>query len=380
MLSILNIGIDRSLLMAGSEAGRRQLVYARELPARTIHLVKARPSDPATREIDPLLSVKSVPVRHWVEFFFRAVVAADAVLRTEQLDIIQVQDPYLCGPVGAWLAWRHRLPLVVGAFSDEIENPVWLAERPLNRVANLVGKWTLRRASAVRADSEQVADRLRLLTDSVFYVPFLIMNDQELAQPAVEAPAVRRELLGGRAGPLLLAVTRLEPEKNVAMMIEAVASVSRQLTGVTLTIAGDGTQRASLRNLAEAKLPSAVRFLGWADSSRLPALYQAADLTLLSSDRESAARVLTETLLAGTPVVTTNTAGAREVVTDGVDGRIVPVGDARAFASAILDLCSGRTDLHQMGLTASGRMSKSYSSAVVIDGLRAVYAAARGIN
>jgi glycosyltransferase involved in cell wall biosynthesis len=92
----------------------------------------------------------------------------------------------------------------------------------------------------------------------------------------------------------------------------------------------------------------------------MSAYYQAADLLLLSSNRESAARVLSESLLAGTPVLTTDTAGAREVVVDGVSGRITPVGDLAAFSSALSDLLG---DVDRLG--AMGRAGRDATRAYV---------------
>lgn len=381
-LTILNIGLDRDLLSRDvrTEAQTRQLFYTRSLPARLVHIVKAPPGTPCTRiDLDKNLSIVPCPVRHWSQFIPAAMRLGSELLRREPFDLIQVQEPFVSGLAGVSLARRFRLPLVVGLYSDEIDNPVWLAERPLNRLANRIGKWVLRQAAAARSDSLAVAERLshygfRYLT----YIPFLITHADRLLAPDAGAQAIRLRLLEDQPGPLLMAVCRLEQEKNIPLMLSAFASASKQHPGLVLAIAGSGSLADTLAQEAERIVPGRVRWLGWVGNTEMPAYYQAADLMLLSSNRESAARVLYESLLAGTPVLSTDTAGAREVIEDGVTGRIVPVGDLDAYTQALIELCSIPDRLDEMGREGRRRMSSRVTAEAVAQQLRAVYEKALG--
>lgn len=381
-LTILNIGLDRDLLSRDvrTEAQTRQLFYTRSLPARLVHIVKAPHGTPRIPiELDENLSVVPCPVRHWSQFIPAAMRLGGELLRRESFDLIQVQEPFVSGLAGVSLARRFRLPLVVGLYSDEIDNPVWLAERPLNRLANRIGKWVLRQAAAARSDSLAVAERLskygfRHLT----YIPFLITHADRLLAPDAGAQAIRLRLLDDQAGPLLLAVCRLEQEKNIPLMLSAFASAAKQHTGLVLAIAGSGSLADTLAQEAERIVPGRVRWLGWVGNTEMPAYYQAADLMLLSSNRESAARVLYESLLAGTPALSTDTAGSREVIEEGVTGRIVPVGDFDAYTHALIELCSTPDRLDEMGWEGRRRMSSRVTAEAVAQQLRAVYEKALG--
>lgn len=376
-LSILNIGLDRDLLPCGknTEAQTRQIFYARRLPARLVHLVKAPHGSFSERfNLDDNLSVVPCPARHWTQFIFTALRRGAELLNSEHFNLIQVQEPFVSGLVGAHLAHRFRLPLVVGLYGDEIDNPAWLVEHPLNRLGNLSAKWVLRHAAASRTDSRAVAERLghygfRHLT----YIPFLITHAEQLLRTVGEASAVRERLLAGMASPLLLAVCRLEQEKNIPLMLQALHNSVKHHPGIVLAIAGHGSLMADLTAAAERLVPGRVRWLGWVANTELPAYYQAADLTLLSSDRESAARVLTESLLAGTPVLTTDTAGAREIIEDGVTGCIVPVGDVNAFARSLSELCGQPDRLISMGRAGRCQMSERVTAEVVARQLRQLY-------
>jgi glycosyltransferase involved in cell wall biosynthesis len=376
-LAILNIGLDRELLSreTRTEAQERQLFYCRQIPARIVHLVKAAPAcSPEPFDLDPALCIVPCRVRHWAGFVPAAIRRGAALLRAEHFDLIQVQEPYLSGLVGAWLSRLYGVPLVVGLYSDEVDNPVWLAGRLLNRMANQVAKAVLRRAAGTRTDSRAVALRVaggsyRLVT----YIPFLITHAERLVATDAASSMLRARLLDGRPGPLLLAVSRLEAEKNLPLMLRAVAAAAEMKPGLVLAVAGSGRLAEFLAKQAESLAPGRVRWLGWVASDTLAAYYQAADLMLISSDPESAARVLTESLLAGTPVLSTDTAGAHEVVEDGVSGRIVPVGDTAAYAEALIEMISDPVRLARMGMTGRERMRASVTAEAVVTKMRDFY-------
>lgn len=376
-LKILNIGIDRALLVRReqSEAQTRQILYSQSLPARLVHIVKATYDTPKQRlEITPNLSVIPCPVRHWLGFIPKAIRLGNQLLNKESFDLIQVQDPFISGLVGAILAKRFKLPLLVGVFSDEIDNPVWLAEKRLNRIANIVGKWVLRKAKVVRTDSSAVVDRLsHHQFPNLTYIPFLITHAQQLLIANAAAEEYRLNLLGNFEGPLLLAVCRLEQEKNIPLMLNAFAKAIKHHKGLVLAIAGSGSLLSQLQQEAERLAPARVRWLGWVSNTKMPAYYQAADLMLLSSNRESAARVLFESALAATAVLSTDTAGAREVIEDGITGMIVPVGDEQAFTDALISLCNDKDKLNKMGRQARLVTASKVSSEVVVNQLRAHY-------
>lgn len=376
-ITILNIGLDRDLLSreTRAEVQARQLFYAQTLPARLVHIVKAPYDTPEGQiDLDEKLSIVPCPVKHWSQFVTATIRLGTELLRRESFDLIQVQEPFVSGLAGTYLARRFDIPLVVGLYSDEIDNPVWLKERKLNRIANVVGKYVLRHAAATRTDSRAVADRVAGIgCRNLAYIPFLITNAVRLLVPSDCAGAIRDNLLAGFSGPLMLAVNRLEAEKNVPLMLRALATASLQLPGLVLAIAGTGRLENFLRQEAERLLPGRVRWLGWVPGERMADYYQASDLMLISSDRESAARVLFESMLAGTPVVSTATAGANEVIEEQVTGRIVPVGDERAFACAVVELAQDPVRLTEMSERGRERMRQTVTADAVVGQLREFY-------
>jgi glycosyltransferase involved in cell wall biosynthesis len=86
---------------------------------------------------------------------------------------------------------------------------------------------------------------------------------------------------------------------------------------------------------------------------------------------------LSESLFAGTPVLTTDTAGAREVIEDGRSGRIVPVGDETAFATALGELAANPALIKEMGLYGRRQMESRMTGPAVAAALRDFYTEAR---
>ncbi len=152
--------------------------------------------------------------------------------------------------------------------------------------------------------------------------------------PVVRELASREELK--RAfdlnGATLVFAGRLTAQKSLGVALEAVAAAE----GVKLVIAGEGDERPVLeRRAAELGLQDRVRFLGAQPRERVVELFRAADAAVLSSSWENFPHTVVEALAVGTPVLATATGGVGEVVTDGVNGLLVPSGDSGALGEAV---------------------------------------------
>jgi glycosyltransferase involved in cell wall biosynthesis len=134
----------------------------------------------------------------------------------------------------------------------------------------------------------------------------------------------------GVSGPLLVTAGGLLPRKGQDLAIEAL----KFIPGATLILVGDGPDRSRLQGLARG-LP--VRFLGVQPHEALPGLLGAADVMVLPTISEGLANVWVESLACGTPVVTSDVGGAREVIDRPAAGRLVP-RDPAAIAGAVNEL------------------------------------------
>ena len=143
-----------------------------------------------------------------------------------------------------------------------------------------------------------------------------------------------REALGF-SGTALLSVGNLIELKGHHLIIEAL----RELPGHSLTIIGDGPERAQLESLAlRLGVAERVRFVGLVSQAELPRWYVAADALVLASSREGWANVLLEAMACGTPVVATRVGGTPEVVAAPDAGLLVDERSARSIAAGVRTL------------------------------------------
>lgn len=140
--------------------------------------------------------------------------------------------------------------------------------------------------------------------------------------------------------PVIIGVGRLVPQKDFPTLIKAFALV-RKLHSCRLVILGQGSEQQNLSNLvAELGLENDVAMLGFAEN---PYTYMAkAAVFVLSSAWEGLPNVIVEAMTLGTPIVSTNCqSGPAEILDNGKYGWLVPVGDSKAMAEAILSVLSG---------------------------------------
>lgn len=138
--------------------------------------------------------------------------------------------------------------------------------------------------------------------------------------------------------PVFLSNRNLEPLYNVACILRAFAIVQKRFPEATLTVAGDGSQRAELERLARELELRNTEFIGRVEQARMHELCERADIYLNSSNIDNMPGSIIEAYAAGLPVVTTNAGGIPYILTDGETGLMVECGDHEALAAAALRL------------------------------------------
>lgn len=172
--------------------------------------------------------------------------------------------------------------------------------------------------------------------------------DRALFRPGDRAAA--RMQLGLQPGtPLIVSVGHLIAGKRHGVLIRALASLRETRPDVQLAIIGGRAYEPDhprvLATIArEAGLQDAVRFVGAVPPAAVACWLQAADAFALGTEREGCCNAVLEALAVGLPVVTTPVGDNPRFVTDGVNGRLVPVGDVAGTASALAAVLEGEWD------------------------------------
>jgi glycosyltransferase involved in cell wall biosynthesis len=287
---------------------------------------------------------RNYPV-HWIsrsipKGAIHARTAAEIARRARTADVVYTTGMFGRSSAGAILARkpyvvkltadpafeRARRRSIVGGNVDEFQQAGGGAKVRVLRLARDV---ELRRAAHVFTPSaylRELAVSWGIAPDRVSVLPNPTPVLPEL--PATEE--LRRSF--GVNGATLAFAGRLTEQKSLRVALQAVAAVD----GVTLLIAGEGDQREPLeRDVAELGLAERVRFLGPLSRDRVVELFRAADASILSSSWENFPHTVVEALAVGTPVLSTSVGGVAEVVRDGENGLLVPIGDADALAAAV---------------------------------------------
>jgi len=127
---------------------------------------------------------------------------------------------------------------------------------------------------------------------------------------------------------------RLAPQKRPEDVIRAAALLAPSYPDVGYLIAGEGSRRPEYEALARSLgVAHAVRFVGFIPDMR--AFYASVDIMVLPSRSEGCPNVVLESMAMRRALVVSDSAGSREVVTDGINGLMFPIGDVEALAGAL---------------------------------------------
>lgn len=235
-------------------------------------------------------------------------------------------------PFAIWLAslWQDELDTQLAGGDAHarrlLRSPAW----PLLRAQEY---FVLRRARRVIANSPHTARRLLAALPEIAPRLATITIPVDVARYAHSAQRNATETI-------VLVVGRLDDErKNIPLALQSFALAARERGDLRLVLAGGGAP-ASLAELAAGLgIADRVTFTGRVSDEHLVALYQQADMLLLTSRQEGLGLVVLEAMAAGTPVVSTRSGGPEDIIGHHEEiGRLAASFDAPAVARAMLDL------------------------------------------
>jgi glycosyltransferase involved in cell wall biosynthesis len=266
-------------------------------------------------------------------FYARAPFAIARELRRFRPDAVIAQSPYegLSVLAGRALA-RSRAKVIVEIHGDWTTASRYYGSplrRAIGPLADRAAEIAVRRADAVRTVSDFTAGMVR----SLGVEPAAIFHTYtEIGAFVEQEPSPLPE--EGR----LAFVGVLERYKNIDGLAAAWRLAAPQLPGVTLELAGNGRKVETVEALLR-DLPDQTVWHRRLEPAEVAALLDRSWALVLPSFSEGLPRVAIESLARGRPVIGSTGGGIPDAVTDGENGLLVPVGDARALANAIIRFC-----------------------------------------
>jgi glycosyltransferase involved in cell wall biosynthesis len=277
------------------------------------------------------------------------------LLASERYDIVHTHSPV---PAAAARMLVRRPTMLV-----HTEHNLWDRYRWPTFAANAV---TYARNDAVLAVSDGVAGSVvrpwwARLGDAPEAETLLHGVAPDGVPHGATARAAAREALGLPAGtPVLGCVANLTPKKDHASLLEAFADLRTAHPSAVLLLLGAGPSEMDLRaKAATLELGDSVRFLG--SRSDVLDLLPAFDVFVLSSRYEGLPISLLEAMAAEVACVVTRVGGIPEVVTDGVDGRLVEPGDEVVLADALTEVLSDAEERARLARAGRARVISGFS-------------------
>ncbi len=271
-------------------------------------------------------------------------------------DVIDAQFFWPDGPAAVALGRHFGVPVSIKARGADIH--FW-GRQPATRAAivaaGCAADGLLAVSAALKADvvalgmpEERIAVHYTGIDKTAFAV-----RDRAAAKAAL-----------GVGGSLFVAVGALIARKGQAFAIDALA----QLPGATLVLIGRGEDAGALKARAERLgVADRVRLTGALPQADIADWLAAADAMVLPTASEGLANAWVEALASGTPVVTCDVGGARELIDRPAAGRLVP-RDADAIAAALRELTNAPPERHAVAATVD-RFSWDANTAALYDHL-----------
>ncbi len=334
--ALLSIGYGRQLFEPGNSE-RERLVACAHAVGGMHHIVFTMQSDSLESFTDGALHVYPTNSLFRIAMVLDAIMLGFRIIRSTSRNTswcITTQDPLASGVVGFVLRLFTKFPLVVQEHADIFSADYWRSESWSHRIWYVVARMLVRRADRVRAVSVRVKRHLvaaGVLEERVVVLP--VNPDSTHLQSSLIQHDLKRQFPD--ASIIVLSMLRFVPQKNIQLLLYGFRSLYAVDSRARLVLVGSGQLESFLKEeIRRQQLTSAVTILPW--SSDVASLMKTADMYLLSSNYEGWGRVLIEAMALGLPAVTTDVGCVGEVFLHNVHGLVVPVGNEKAFADAVV--------------------------------------------
>jgi glycosyltransferase involved in cell wall biosynthesis len=199
--------------------------------------------------------------------------------------------------------------------------------------------------------------------------------DTDAWAPSRSSASLRKQLGLEQAFPVVGYVGRIMPEKDLETWLRAAALVAARFSESQFVLVGEGKDGAILDQLEglarDLGIAGRVHFIGYRED--LLPVYSTFDIFVLSSRREGLPNSILEAMAMGLPVVTTDVAGAKELVIDGTTGFVLPQVDVNGLTKSIMILADNESLRRRMGIAGRKRVESDFSFAGRLCRIEALY-------
>lgn len=301
----------------------------------------------------------------------RLVTLGNAALPRLHLDVLHAHD-WLVAHAARDLAAIEDTPIVATIHATEAGRHQGWLPTDLSRSIHRIESWLVESARHVITCSEymesEVSQLFNVPNDDLTVIP----NGIDTARWS--ATSRRGSGSGRQDGPTLVYCGRLEWEKGVHTLVDAVARLRREFPGLRLVIAGDGTQREALvEQSRRRRIATRVTFTGWLPEERLYEVMTSADAIVVPSIYEPFGLVALEAAALNAPLVVARTGGLAEFAADDSTAITFSPGAVDELVLAVQRILDDPHTAKTRARRARRRLRDHHAWPVLADATLAVY-------
>lgn len=226
-------------------------------------------------------------------------------------------------------------PFVMSAWGSDVRY-----DAKHNRIIKILAQYILKNADVVHVDADHMRDELiRLGVEKEKIRIIYYGTDTKRHSPEKKDESLKQKL-GFADLPTVISTRNLEPIYDVESFVNAMPLILKEDPDVRFIIAGDGTQRDYLKDLAKSLgVSEYIRFVGHIPSNELPRYLASSDIYVSTAFSDGGlASSTAEAMACQLPVVITDFGDNRKWVKDSVNGFLVPLKSPEEIASKIIFL------------------------------------------
>jgi len=248
------------------------------------------------------------------------------------------------GSLGARAAFH---PFVITVWGSDI-----LVEPKRFAALKPVVKFVLKRADLITCDGEHVIGPLANLGAEPEKIKIIFFGTDVKRFSPEKRDVKLQERLGVAGCPTIISTRKLEPIYDIPSLINAVPMVLKEFPAAKFIIAGEGSQKEVLKNLAASLgVAPSVIFVGDIPNAELPGYLASADVYVSTSTSDAGLSAGTaEAMACGLPVIVTDFGDNRGWVEDNVNGFVIPTHDPASLFDKIVYLLKNRETGRTFGM------------------------------
>lgn len=298
-------------------------------------------------------SVEVILLKRRKGFDFSYIIKLTNMLRRKKIDIVHSHNrtAFFYGTIAARIAGIRNIVYTEHGRTEKLSVKTRVAHRLMNRALK-------KTVVVTRYLKEMLINEEGFNPNKIQIIPNGIDGNRFL----IKESTLKYEngLFLEKEDKIIVIVARLDPIKNHTLLFKAMELIDKEEHKIKLLVVGDGPLKSTLiQEVRKKNLHDRIFFLGERDD--IPNILAGIDLFVLSSLSEGMSITLVEAMAAGLPIIATEVGGNPDLINHEQNGLLVPTGDEKAMADAILKVLKDTKLARSLGEAARQKFESEYT-------------------